>query len=239
MENRFTHSGDLGDIIYSLPTIRALGGGRLILFDSPALTHHGMSAQRASFIIPLLEAQPYITGVEFSEEPVEDTPLNHFREFGATGRNLADMHLAAYGLPSRERDTPWLHVSEAIRTTPVVISRTPRYRTPFPWQRVADKYREAITFIGLEREHQSFCRRYGDVEYRPTANLLEAARVIAGCDLFVGNQGSLSAIAHGLHQNQVLAIHSGNCQFERASLMNVWGMDSEPTDPPAAFTVSL
>ena len=27
----FKHSGDLGDVIFSLPTIRALGGGQLLL----------------------------------------------------------------------------------------------------------------------------------------------------------------------------------------------------------------
>jgi hypothetical protein len=31
VHKRFKHSGDLGDIIFSLPTIRALGGGTLYL----------------------------------------------------------------------------------------------------------------------------------------------------------------------------------------------------------------
>jgi hypothetical protein len=207
-----------------------LGGGGIVLFDSPALTDHGMSAARASLVIPLLEAQPYVTSAVFSDTPPQDTPLNHFREFGAPGRNIADLHLAAYGLSGNERDLPWLSVPDPVRTTPVVISRTPRYRTNFPWHRVTEKYRSAITFLGLACEHQSFCRRFGAVAYYPTRNLLEAARIIAGCYLFIGNQGSLSAIAHGLFQNQVLAIHSPNCYFERANLVNAWGGDWEPPE---------
>ena len=59
------HSGKLGDIIYSLPTVLRLGGGNYLLdtslrfFNKPALGKRAGDA-----IIPILEAQPYIQSVD-------------------------------------------------------------------------------------------------------------------------------------------------------------------------------
>lgn len=51
----FFHSGDLGDVLYALPVIRAMGGGRLFLHDEPGVeTTHRMSVDRVKLIGPLL-----------------------------------------------------------------------------------------------------------------------------------------------------------------------------------------
>ena len=81
----------------------------------------------------------------------------------------------------------------------ILINRTGRYRNPFfKWAEVVKKYRHKLLFIGLHHEWREFCGHFGYVEYLPTSNMLEVAQIIAGCDLFIGNQSCCNAVAEGL-----------------------------------------
>lgn len=204
----FYHSGDLGDAIFSLPVIRAMGGGTLVLGPnidrSPFRTRERMTQARADLLIPLLKLQPYITDAVFSpRQPVVNYDLNQFRRlFDKSGphENLAHAHLKYFGLGVQECDRPWLVVDHPVRVEgkPVVVSKTLRYPGKLDWHRVVSEYGDQIVFIGMQDEHVEFCRKYGDVPHYPTVNLLEAARVIAGSELFISNQGGLHAVAEGL-----------------------------------------
>ena len=79
----YKHSGDLGDIIYSLPVIKTYGKGKLIIPNTLAPIHKlhdkrkrnifynlkpdgsfsGISVKKFKFIMPLLESQKYISSV--------------------------------------------------------------------------------------------------------------------------------------------------------------------------------
>jgi hypothetical protein len=78
--NSFRHSGKLGDIIYSLPAVRALGGGVFYVdaattyFEKPAL---GRDA--AQMMVDLLKTQEYIhSAAIFNGEPIS-CDLDRFR----------------------------------------------------------------------------------------------------------------------------------------------------------------
>lgn len=201
---RFAHSGDLGDIIYGLPAIRACGGGDLALFDMPGRTAHGMTPERAIRIIPLLEMQPYIHRAFFTESTV-DHNINGFRDH--PHGNLADRHLSSLGLSWRERDRKWIEVDRAIHAADVVICRTERYRNEhFPWDRVLKTYEGRLAFIGTAAEHRLFTEQFGDVPFTDLDNLLDVARVIAGSQLYIGNQTSATAIAEGLKHPYVMEV---------------------------------
>jgi hypothetical protein len=60
--------------------------------------------------------------------------------------------------------------------------------------------------IRLEEEYKDFCAECGQVEYLPTKTLLEAARAIAGSELFIGNQSAPYAIAEGLKHRSILEV---------------------------------
>src|SRR6185369_9369958 len=73
---KFYHSGDYGDIIYSLPTIRELGGGEIYLGPdnrSGMATRQKFDATIAANIIPLLEAQPFIHSAAFAKDLPPET----------------------------------------------------------------------------------------------------------------------------------------------------------------------
>jgi hypothetical protein len=226
----FGHSGDMGDIIYALPTLRATGGGLLYLYHQHGKTWHGMDADKAASLRSLLIFQQYIDEVVFcpaGHPPgAVDHDLNGFRDHGRPGRNLADMHLATHGLGPEPRNVPWLVVDRPGTQFPVILARSVRCRNEcFPWQRVWEAYRGVAGFVGTVSDHEDFCRSVGPVPRIPTANLLEMARVIAGSWLFIGNQSCPAAIAEGLKQPMILEVSPAmpSCCFERPGRINAWG----------------
>jgi 2-polyprenyl-3-methyl-5-hydroxy-6-metoxy-1,4-benzoquinol methylase len=228
----FFHSGDFGDIIYALPTIRALGGGKLVIGPSPWKTRLVFTQAHVDILLPLLRLQPYIQGVEFSETvpPGVDVDLNRFREYlvtehertaeGVRRLNLAEAQLYALKLPLDECSTAWLTIDqpEPIPNRPVLIHRSARWRnSSFPWDLVMKRHGHQALFVGLESEHQDFVKDWGDLPFQPTHDFLELARLIAGCRLYIGNQSLPYAICEGLKHPSVLEVwpEGPNCLFNR------------------------
>ena len=211
----FSHTGAVGDLIYALPTIRAAGGGALSL--RPGDTQWMRAPYRDS-LIPLLEAQSYLRRVEVTTAPAEynlDAWRSHYRE----GLNIAEMTLRTFGFAPCHAAAPWIAV-EPKAISRVIFHRSPRYRNArFPWQRVVEKYRGQAVFVGLAGEHAEFVIAFGAVPHFPTANHLELAQVIAGAELFIGNQSSPYAIAEALKMRTVLEVCLAyrNCTFNRSN----------------------
>jgi len=81
MSKSFKHSGDLGDIIYSLPVIKALGGGIIYLNPNNKFTNFTMNGYE--FIKPLLLSQDYVKGVGlYTPNLLIDYDLDSFRVKG-------------------------------------------------------------------------------------------------------------------------------------------------------------
>lgn len=205
--NRFIHSGDLGDVIYALPTLKALGGGALHLCHVDGInTTFGMKADRVALIRPLLEAQPYIQEVRTSWPTGESVwNLNHFRRGDGLHNTYHPAQIArAFGVTFDAK--PWL-TAPSERVAAVLIARSPRYHNPhFPWRKVVETYGYHAAFIGLPSEHAAFVTEFGSVRHAHCATLYDVAKLIAGCSLFVGNQSAPLAIAHGLGKRVVVEV---------------------------------
>ena len=74
--NKFLHSGDIGDIIAALPSIRQLGGGELIITEPnlPGTYRQSMRGARFDAIAPILREQSYITDIRFEEGILSSSP---------------------------------------------------------------------------------------------------------------------------------------------------------------------
>ena len=141
--------------------------------------------------------------------------------------NIADQTLGSFALPYKWSTEPWLTVPDPIKTSPVVIHRSPRYHNDsFPWCKVVEKYKGNIVMIGMRSEHETFCKQFGEVPYLHTKDYLELARVIAGAELFIGNQSSPYAVAEGLKKRtcQEMCLRIANCHWHRPGA--VYGRDS-------------
>jgi hypothetical protein len=230
MPKTFKHSGDMGDIIFSLPTIRALGGGILCLdpngghgdpmFIWADKTRTRLTAKSIEAMAPLLLRQPYIKEVRFWKGEPVDYDLDQFRRHVQLN-NLSDSHLAAFGLPTTERNAPWLAVDDpiTIEGKTIVISRTVRCHGNHAfWELALTQIKDVCVFVGYPKEHEIFVYTFGhDVPYFPTPDVMTLARVIAGAQQFIGNQSLSHALAEAMKKsliNEVYPLHPA-AVFER------------------------
>lgn len=234
----YAHSGDLGDLIHGLAALKALGGGHVILCDTPGKTTHGMTRDRAAALRPLLEAQPYVWSVRHVPETVHGSAWDGFRDHLRYWRTLGGAHLGTYGLNDHALlAEPWLVARRPVlpidRLPMVVVHRSERYHNPdFPWREVVDLARVLhgeVVAVGTTREVNGLRDAVGwKIPHVPTQDLLELAELLAGASAFVGNQSAPLAIAEGL---KMPAIVEGfrplaNCDYGRGDALALYEGDS-------------
>lgn len=201
---RLQHQGDIGDIIAALPILRSLGGGSIVISESPhndraRAPRETMRGARYEAIKPLLEAQPYVESVEWQDEPTGIThDLSNFRTVPPLrGENLAERQARFLGVQISL--DPWLSVPAVEPHGKTVLARSLRYHNFFfPWGELIQK-NAPVVFVGLPEEHRALQNEtHWNMPYEPTANLLELAQLIAGARLTIANQSAPFWIAAGL-----------------------------------------
>lgn len=241
----FRHAGDLGDIIYSLPIVKTLCQSTnlqaAILIEAARYTRQPLTPDRWCGINELLMRQPYVRDVRpFIPGERVNYNLNDFRArlFPAVSNgHYKDKHLMLWMCESHDVNpecmvAPWLTLEDPIFAGRVIFSRAGPGREArhvyqnekFPWYAVAEKYRKDAVFVGSPLEHEVFTAQFGPVPYYETKTLLEAARVIAGAELFCGNQTATHAIAEGFKKKIVLEVWRGgpNCLVFRDGVVHGW-----------------
>jgi len=203
-------TGDAGDIFVMLATLKHTGRKcDVYLRDAP---NTAGIVHRAHLVKPLIEAQSYVGAVHIWKDEKLHWESEKFRPYGYVNNklNLAHNHAQAAVRDGFIRDMPdvskpWLRVEpDTLFRNRVIINRSPRYNNPsFPWVEVMKYFGEMIVFIGLAEEHARFCEAFGQVEYQPTEDFLQAARMIAGSALFIGNQSACMTIAEGLKHPRI------------------------------------
>jgi hypothetical protein len=222
----FSHSGGLSEVVYSLPAIQAMSGGELNLYPS-VRTSHRMTRERVAVLRPLLELQPYLAKVDWHEQPV-GTDLDGWRSQPRENLNLADRVSSWLGLPHSHREQPWLRVDEVKRVARVVFHRSrEQHNWNAPWKHLYQAYGAEAVFVGHPDEHHAFCRYVGPISYHHTRDFRELARVIAGCELFCGNQSAPRAVAEGLKVPVLVEVDltANNTHFERKGALYCYGDD--------------
>jgi hypothetical protein len=226
----FQHSGNLGDIIYSLPAVIALGGGILYIktetgrlgLSNEAPAPNPMTEPMARQLIELLKTQPYLADIRLYRDEGVDYNLDRFREHRAVMRNhIAGSHLEVFGV-NYNLALPWLQGISPLYVNDIVISRTMRNLSTvnrFDW-RVLEKYQKNCVFIGFADEYEAFRQSTGlEVEWYQSPSILEIARVIRGSKLFIGNQSLGFALAEGMKHPRVLEVYyfAPNCMPQSLS----------------------
>ena len=244
----YKHSGTAGDTIYSLDIVRKLGGGTFTIaignIENCIMKYTGRPADVAqehrgryteqdyAMLAPLIARQPYITNVQRWEPgwPEPDIDLDNFRSYlyRQFEGNIIEAYHKAFNLPwdNLMYEDVWLE-ADPIREASVVVNRTNRYLDPnseATWEQMcidADLEHNAI-FVGTPDEHHAFVSRFKcRLPYRPVQDFKELADLIAGADLFLGNQSLAYSIATGLGKETMLEIHKikplqySECYFPR------------------------
>jgi len=239
---KFYHSGDLGDIIYSLPFIKAMGGGLLILSAdyTDMDIRSPMTLEKAEMINSLLVGQKYIFDVKgSSHKPTDiDIDLNQFRKiFIDWGKKkftedevaiirkktLTQLYRETLNtnVPVDFDKSKWLHYKEKIiiDDKPIIINKTERYpREGFPWTRLVSDYGKKMLFVGSQHEYNIFIKKYGYVDFYLTTSCLTLAHIIGGAKLFIGNQSFPYSLAEGMKINAIQETNNTvapNCMYVR------------------------
>jgi len=227
----FLHSGDTGDVVYSLPAIKELGGGKIFL--DPLWEATLFNENNAKLLIPLLVAQPYIEDVALYNGEAIDYDLNRFRYSGLdlVTMNLSEAYLRTFSLPTDLINKQWLNVGKR-KVKSVIFHRSARYHNnSFPWKDLVNRFKNQAVFVGLEEEHEQFVKSFGHIPFYKVCDFLELAEVINGADLFIGNQSLPFAISEALHKKNCLEVCEDcpNCNFKRKD-HNIDGMNYERTE---------
>lgn len=217
----FKHSGKIGDIIYSIPAIKALcgnsGASLYLNLDKPVgyppYMKNSLSVKLNKTVFemayPLLMAQPEIKNCKIYHDEKIDVDLDLFRELplDLDKGHISRWHFLLYPgtYPLNEA---WLNVPEVnpVAKNAIVLARSQRYVAPGIDYSFLRKYPEVL-FIGLENEYQEMKQMVPNVIFQPINNFLEMASIIAGAKLFIGNQSSPFAIAEGLKVNRLLEVY--------------------------------
>lgn len=188
--------------------------------------HMGRYTQQdIDFIIPLIESQSYINkSTVWNNEDVTYDLRDQYKQWARRdGKienwlgNQTECYAATCGLNMHEYRkelliNPWLDYVSPIKITgkPIIVNRTRRHirRETFGMESTNDQMKHWIAedslcdmaiFVGTKLEHEIFCDQYKcDIEYRPVSDMLELARLIQGCEQFIGNQSMALSIAIGL-----------------------------------------
>jgi hypothetical protein len=227
----FKHNGNLGDIIYSLPTIIALGGGVLYISNERnnigikgrASKPRPMTVDGLSQIIDLLKLQPYLHDVRLYKNEKVDFNLNKFREYILDEpqasikwrHHLSRWHLKAFGVKFNLA-LPWIQNIASIYAGDIVIGRCTRYiskENKFNWKILKD-YENQCVFVGFKDEYIKFieCTELNIKRY-PINTILEFAQIIKGSKLYIGNQSLGFALAEAMKHPRVLEVcyQQANC----------------------------
>lgn len=200
-KNNFFCAGDVGDLIACLPCVKTLGGGNLFLHPE-TYTSQPMSLQTVESLRPLLKSQDYITSVEFSKNS-KAINLDQWRLYSHFPLNITECCALSLGITKYLKEEPWIKVDKnPISST--IINRTKRYHDDsFPWKEIKNKHKDAV-FLGHVDEYNLFVDQFGYIPYYYTKNYLELARVIAGCELFIGNQSCCAWLSLALFKPSII-----------------------------------
>ena len=216
------HSGNAGDLIFSLPTVRALSIKHLILnVHSSTQQYRAFSEETTRNLVPLLMHQEYIERVSIVRCGLKlegldpalinvDFNLDDFRNQDLSQLHLMAAHARAFKVEI-DPNVPFLSVPDQEGhpepSDDVIMSFTPRYRV------LSDEFVRALVphfnfrralIVGIPGEWREIAGIPGTV--RKCKDLLEMACLIKRSGLFMGNQSLPAAIAEGLKAPRILDI---------------------------------
>jgi len=218
MNQNFISSGNIGDILYALPTLRALGGGNLFLRTGikaryrPGLLHPlkgvRMDAEFATSLLPLLQAQPYIASAALwqGEQGIDLDAFRNVPQLNQGAGNLPRYYAYAHNVWA-DLWQPWIDVDpDPAYSGAIIINRTMRYRNAVIDYSIF-RNNPDVLFVGLPEEWASMQPVLGQVGYCLPKDFLQLARMLKASRLFVGNQSSCYALAEGIKVKRILEVY--------------------------------
>lgn len=214
------HSGNSGDVIYALPTIKKIAevtgvpvnlylrlNQPLIMsgYNSHPMGNVMINQPMAEMLIPLLNAQSYIHTCETYNNQKVHIDLDFFRNktISLHNSNLARWYSYVTGFTA-ELWKPWIKAAPNLDyKDKIILARSARYRNSTIKYSFLKKYKN-IVFIGVKSEYEDMQKAIPNLQTVQVKNFLELAQMIACCKVFIGNQSFPYSIAEGLKVPRIL-----------------------------------
>lgn len=210
----FTHSGNSGDIVFSIPTINYLTGGEKkgIVYIKAAKYVFGNQFDFTKDLLlqqdGIKEVHPFVPKEDWGYEKWGDLKfdydLDQARRQTMRGRiHIVKRYFDQFGI-KEDHTKPFLKIDNDYKRDEkfALIHLTPRWNgLQYDWKKIyneALKRHEKIYFIGFQSEWLYFTLNYGAIEHLQTQTLLEFSRLIRDCETLYCNQGVALTIAQGL-----------------------------------------
>ena len=221
------HSGQLGDIVYSLPAAKKMMSRALcthlvyfipndtLITSQTGVIHFGkekmVTQEMFDFIRPLLMEQDYVYDVIYLPTDKIPSGVANFDVFRNFGLNTAAGSIRDYFFKSLEiccdNNNRWIQLKSTYpKQCDVVLSRSRRYLNNSIDYSLLSQFPISIGFIGADDEVERFKRRYPKLQlsHLKVDDACHAAKLIEACDLFIGNQSFFFSIAEGLQKTRLL-----------------------------------
>jgi hypothetical protein len=223
MNLKFKHSGNAGDIIYSLNAIRSacdLHDKNAILYlklDEPIQLHPafkhplgGVMLNRYMFdnLRPLLLECNFIDDVVIYTNQKIDYDLDKFRKisFNLGAGDIKKWYLYAFPeLQEYYENSPIFISSE--QSDYIVVNRSERYNNGQLDYSILNKVDLPIYFVGTETEFKLMKEIVWDIQHKKVDNFLELKYFISASKLFIGNQSMCYSIAEQTGCNRLLEVY--------------------------------
>lgn len=222
----FRHGGKIGDVLFSLPAIRELGGGVLYL---PEQTPDACNALYSS-LKDLLLQQPYIK--EVREYPsglpyMQLAPGIHI-DYDLDWARLQPMkgvihivkrYMDAFGINYPNWKEPWLQLPNEVMewqdgieyclinyTGRHIVNEQLKVTSRTNWTEVVKSIKKPVFFVGHENEYHNFVNRFTGLPFLKTDNLLQLALLIKGAHSIYCNQSSVLSLSQSLGKQYYLDV---------------------------------
>jgi hypothetical protein len=217
---KFKHSGQSGDLIFSLSSIKSYNepSSLYVNLGMKANLYPGaknplgdvlMNNKMFEFMEPLLSYQDYLSNVSIFNGQSIDVDLDQFRTLPlspAMGSLIKRYFLFVHNFI--DLTEPWITCGEKIDSLSdkILVCRSERYRNPninYAFLNTLDN----VVFCGLDDEWEDFRKWVRKSERIVANNALELANYINSCKFFIGNQSMPYAIAEALKVNRLLEVN--------------------------------
>ncbi len=218
------HSGNAGDIIYAMPTLKKMHevtkapinfylrlNQPLIMsgYSSHPMGNVMLNEKMASMLSPLIESQSYINScLVYTDQKIHiDLDAVRSKTISLTNGNIARWYSYFTGITPQLWKS-WLTVEPDKKYAGrIILARSERYRNPSIDYSFLSQY-DNITFVGVKSEYEDMKKAVPDMEWVQVPDFLALAGMIAGCKLFIGNQSFPFSLAEGLKVPRILEVYS-------------------------------
>ncbi|SDR94932.1 hypothetical protein SAMN05216490_0258 [Mucilaginibacter mallensis] len=216
------HSGNAGDIIYALPTIKKIyettgvhinlllklnQPSKIQAFRAHPLGNVMLNQKMADMLFPLIQSQEYIRTTAVYTNQVIDIDLDYFRA-GFIPMNTGNIARWCSYITGFSPDLwkKWLIVTpDTDFSDTIIVARSGRYHNETINYSFINKYNN-LKFIGVKSEYDDIKKFIPKIEWIEVEDFLQMARMIAGCKFFIGNQSFPYSIAEALKVPRILEV---------------------------------